>query len=113
MNSFYLQYAECDTQIKFIPMWLDKLPVDIASWMSTNILLQSGDGSNTPDTRHETEILQPQEDPKLTTAHQVSLVIHWHNLTMDDRTSDPFWRKLCLLLFLNNVEWQEPIITWC
>lgn len=83
MNSFCLQYADCNSQIKFIQ---NKLPVNIAVgyWMSPNFLWQSGEGSSKPellDTRHETKILHPEEDPKLTTPNQVSF---GYTLTQSD-----------------------------
>lgn len=53
--------------------------------MSTNFLFQKGDASNKPEflnSRQEAEMLQPEEDVKLTTASQVSLGTDWLSLTV-------------------------------
>lgn len=58
--------------------------------MSTNFLFQSGDGSNKPEflnSQQEAEMLQPEEDVKLTTASQVSLGMDW--LSLDGTSQHP------------------------
>lgn len=57
-----------------------------SSWLSSNFLLQSSDGTSKPelqDTWHETaaELLQPEEELNPTGVNQVGLGLHRHNLS--------------------------------
>lgn len=92
------QSGDCDSQIKLIPLRWDKLPVDVAvgsCFLNVHQLpLQGGDGSTEPeclDSRQETEILQAEEDPKLTTSGQVSLGMDQLSLTAEMEPVSPWW----------------------